>query len=185
MSGSRCAGGPASWPALPALASLDLSRNRLPALPANLWQALPRLERLNVSGCQLSGTIPAGLGEEGQGLSLTVIDMSANGLLEGNLPPGLTQLPDLAWADFSGTNISGTLPEGWHQTAALACSACNLTGAPARAPARAPGGRSHQRPLLREGSPLLAGASSVGASRAQAWQSVDAALLPPAPSRSG
>ena len=56
-----CAGGGTSWGPLPTLEVLDLSQNSLGNLPANIWQALPALQRLNVSNCQLVDyTIPTG-----------------------------------------------------------------------------------------------------------------------------
>ena len=43
-----------TWPHLPHLQSLDLSRNSLQVIPHKLWQSLPALQALNLSTCNIT-----------------------------------------------------------------------------------------------------------------------------------
>jgi Leucine-rich repeat (LRR) protein/tRNA A-37 threonylcarbamoyl transferase component Bud32 len=115
--------------ALPALAALDLSRNRFTgAVPATLT-ACSVVATLLLGGNLLTGAVPLELLSSPQlrkvdlsyntlagdisGSSspvLEYLDLSVN-MLSGTIPLELAALPSLIYMDLSGNNLSGPVPE--------------------------------------------------------------------------
>ncbi|EES01457.1 receptor-like protein kinase HSL1 [Sorghum bicolor] len=75
-------------------------------IPASLGDGMPLLERLNLSGNQLSGAIPKSVASLRQ---LTFLDMSRN-QLSGAIPAELGAMPVLSVLDLSSNELSGAIP---------------------------------------------------------------------------
>ncbi|KAK8476127.1 hypothetical protein V6N13_031227 [Hibiscus sabdariffa] len=118
------------------LQSLDLSNNKITALPSDLWD-LGSLKSLNLSSNQISGSIPNNIGNFGL---LEVVDLSRNNFsgeiptsisslvglqtlklagngFEGSIPTGILSCRSLVLLDLSSNRLNGSLPDGF--TAAL------------------------------------------------------------------
>ncbi len=94
---------------------LDLSRNQLSGgIPAELGQ-LTRLRQMSLSGNRLSGTIPPALG---QLTRLKTLRLSGN-QLSGTIPPALGRLTRLKRLFLDGNQLSGTIPPALGQLARL------------------------------------------------------------------
>ena len=68
-----------------------------------------RIKRLNLNRCNLTGTIPA---ELGQLTRLTYLDLSSNNLT-GKIPAELGGPTRLTWLDLSSNNLTGKIPSGY------------------------------------------------------------------------
>ncbi|KAL2958880.1 hypothetical protein AAZX31_18G234400 [Glycine max] len=91
ITGIEC---PFYTPGIRLLATLNLS-------------AFNNLEWLEVSNCELQGTIPSDIGNLPK---LTHLDLSHNSL-HGEIPPSLTNLTQLKFLIISHNNIQGSIPE--------------------------------------------------------------------------
>ncbi|WVZ68879.1 hypothetical protein U9M48_017760 [Paspalum notatum var. saurae] len=76
------------------------------AIPANLADGMPQLLTLNLSGNQLSSSIPSSVAKL---VKLTQMDMSKN-QLTGDIPAELGAMPVLSILDLSSNNLSGAIP---------------------------------------------------------------------------
>ncbi|GMJ11097.1 hypothetical protein like AT2G24230 [Hibiscus trionum] len=90
------------------LQSLDLSNNKITALPSDLW-SLGSLKSLNLSSNQISGSIPNNIGNFGL---LQVVDLSGN--ISGNLFQGHISQVQFKWShlvylDLSENQLSGEI----------------------------------------------------------------------------
>lgn len=115
------------------LQTLDLSSNRITALPADLWSLGGSLTSLNLSSNRISGSLPNDIGNFG---SLKSLDISSNDLsgeipetigslvslktlklnrnwFEQSIPSGILNCRSLVSIDLSLNRLSGTLPEGF------------------------------------------------------------------------
>ncbi|XP_075474430.1 putative LRR receptor-like serine/threonine-protein kinase At2g24230 [Primulina tabacum] len=111
---------------------LDLSNNKISALPFDFW-SLGSLKNLNLSYNQISGNLPNNIGNFGK---LQSLDLSfnafygsipesvssittlqslnlSNNMFESKIPSGITQCPWLVSIDLSANKLSGRLPEGF------------------------------------------------------------------------
>lgn len=111
---------------------LDLSNNKISALPSDFW-SLGSLKSLNLSYNLISGDLPNNIGNFGQ---LQSLDLSfnafsgsipesissittlqalnlSNNMFESKVPSGITQFPWLVSMDLSANKLSGHLPEGF------------------------------------------------------------------------
>jgi hypothetical protein len=92
------------------LEKLDLSGNELQgSIPGFAFTFLNHLETLDLSTNELSGAIPTGLGN--LSLNLTALNFSAN-KLSGSLPPDLANMALLELLDLSDNSLSGTISLG-------------------------------------------------------------------------
>ncbi|KAK8641060.1 hypothetical protein V6N13_010490 [Hibiscus sabdariffa] len=89
------------------LQSLDLSNNKITALPSDLW-SLGSLKRLNLSSNQISGFLPSNIGNFGQ---LEVIDLSGNNF-SGEIPAAISSLASLQVLKLSGNGFEWSIPTG-------------------------------------------------------------------------
>ncbi|KAJ1285338.1 hypothetical protein BS78_03G271900 [Paspalum vaginatum] len=76
------------------------------AIPASLGDGMPQLLTLNLSGNQLSGSIPSSVAKL---VKLTQMDMSGN-QLTGEIPAELGAMPVLSILDLSSNKLSGAIP---------------------------------------------------------------------------
>ncbi|CAL4947499.1 unnamed protein product [Urochloa decumbens] len=76
-------------------------------IPASLGDGMPLLQRLNLSGNQLSGEIPKSVGKLSQ---LTQMDLSRN-QLAGDIPAEIGAMPVLGVLDLSSNKLSGNVPQ--------------------------------------------------------------------------
>ncbi|KAE8656598.1 putative LRR receptor-like serine/threonine-protein kinase [Hibiscus syriacus] len=89
------------------LQSLDLSNNKITALPSDLW-SLGSLKRLNLSSNQISGFLPSNIGNFGQ---LEVIDLSGNNF-SGEIPAAISSLTSLQVLNLAGNGFEWSIPTG-------------------------------------------------------------------------
>ncbi|KAE8731699.1 putative LRR receptor-like serine/threonine-protein kinase [Hibiscus syriacus] len=89
------------------LQSLDLSNNKITALPSDLW-SLGSLKRLNLSSNQISGFLPSNIGNFGQ---LEIIDLSGNNF-SGEIPAAISSLPSLQVLNLAGNGFEWSIPTG-------------------------------------------------------------------------
>ncbi|XP_039812629.1 receptor-like protein kinase HSL1 [Panicum virgatum] len=76
------------------------------AIPASLGDGMPLLQRLNLSGNQISGGIPRSVAKLSQ---LTQMDLSRN-QLTGEIPADLGAIPVLSLLYLSSNKLSGDIP---------------------------------------------------------------------------
>ncbi|PNT67015.1 probable LRR receptor-like serine/threonine-protein kinase At2g24230 [Brachypodium distachyon] len=88
------------------LRSLDLSGNRLTALPNDLWELGASLRGLNLSRNAIRGALPNNVGNFAL---LQVLDVSRNGF-SGPLPPALGSIAGLRVLDASHNQFQGQVP---------------------------------------------------------------------------
>ncbi|XP_057767168.1 probable LRR receptor-like serine/threonine-protein kinase At2g24230 [Salvia miltiorrhiza] len=114
------------------LESLDLSNNKITALPNDFWD-LGSLKNLNLSHNQISGVLPSNIGNFGQLqsldlsfnnfsgsipesvsslLSLQALNLNRN-QLESRIPWGILQCQSLVSIDLSANKLNGSLPIGF------------------------------------------------------------------------
>lgn len=114
------------------LQSLDLSNNRISALPSDFW-SLTTLKSLNLSFNQISGSFPSNVGNFGQLesldlshnnfsgqipeavdslVSLRVLKFDHNGF-QMSIPRGLLGCQSLVSLDLSSNQLEGSLPDGF------------------------------------------------------------------------
>ncbi|KAL8502470.1 hypothetical protein ACS0TY_021564 [Phlomoides rotata] len=86
---------------------LDLSNNKITALPNDFW-SLGSLKNLNLSLNQISGTLPSNIGNFGALLSL---DLSFNNL-SGSIPEAISSLLALQSLNLSGNMLESRIPFG-------------------------------------------------------------------------
>ncbi|XP_073151314.1 probable LRR receptor-like serine/threonine-protein kinase At2g24230 [Henckelia pumila] len=111
---------------------LDLSNNKISALPSDFW-SLSSLKSLNLSYNQISGNLPNNIGNFGKLLSLdlsfnafsgnipesvsSITTLQAlnlsNNMFESKVPSGITRCPRLVSVDLSANKLRGRLPEGF------------------------------------------------------------------------
>lgn len=86
---------------------LDLSGNSFEEapLPAKIFN-LNKLQRLHLSGCKLTGTVPPSVGNI---VNLTILELGMN-QLGGRLPSQLGKLSGLTHLDFELNKLTGTVP---------------------------------------------------------------------------
>ncbi|OMO90918.1 hypothetical protein COLO4_18800 [Corchorus olitorius] len=89
------------------LQSLDLSNNKITALPSDLW-SLGSLKSLNLSSNQISGSLPNNIGNFGL---LEVIDLSGNNF-SGDIPTAISSLVNLHVLKLNGNGFQGSIPTG-------------------------------------------------------------------------
>ncbi|TYI79945.1 hypothetical protein E1A91_D05G057200v1 [Gossypium mustelinum] len=89
------------------LQSLDLSNNKITALPSDLW-SLGSLKSLNLSSNQISGFLPNNIGNFGQ---LEVIDLSGNNFT-GEIPTAISSLASLRVLKLAGNGFEWRIPTG-------------------------------------------------------------------------
>ncbi|TYI48088.1 hypothetical protein E1A91_D13G222000v1 [Gossypium mustelinum] len=111
---------------------LDLSNNKITALPSDLW-SLGSLKRLNLSCNKITGSLSNNIGNFGR---LQVVDLSDNDFsgeipetisslvslqtlklagngFEGSIPTGILRCWSLVSLDLSSNRLNGTLPDGF------------------------------------------------------------------------
>ncbi|GER46983.1 leucine-rich repeat protein kinase family protein [Striga asiatica] len=114
------------------LRKLDLSNNKITALPSDFW-SLGTLQTLNLSHNQISGSLSSNIVDFGQLQSLDisfnnfsgripeeigslavlqVLNLSRNGF-ESDIPLGICQCKSLVALDLSENNLVGLLPNGF------------------------------------------------------------------------
>ncbi|KAL2230429.1 UNVERIFIED_CONTAM: Receptor-like protein EIX2 [Sesamum indicum] len=99
--------GPVPLPSVP-VELLDLSNNRFQGpIPQNISAAMPELIFLSLSGNQLTGEIPASIGNMS---SIFVIDLSSNNLT-GTIPTSIGKCSYLKVLDLGKNNLSGEIPD--------------------------------------------------------------------------
>ncbi|XP_074365880.1 putative LRR receptor-like serine/threonine-protein kinase At2g24230 [Apium graveolens] len=112
--------------------SLDLSNNKITALPSDFW-SFGSLKILNLSFNQISGYLPNNVGNfgglekldlsfnkfsgnlpeaVGSLVSLQVFNVNDNGF-ESSIPQGIVKCQSLISMDFSRNRLNGTLPNGF------------------------------------------------------------------------
>ncbi|KAG9138088.1 hypothetical protein Leryth_001341 [Lithospermum erythrorhizon] len=111
---------------------LDLSNNKITALPSDLW-SLNSLKYLNLSFNQITGSLPSNIGNFGRLESLDLSENRLSGSLpeaidsltslqilklkksgfESSIPFGLLQCHSLVSLDLSENKLSGSLPNGF------------------------------------------------------------------------
>ncbi|KAB2024833.1 hypothetical protein ES319_D06G113000v1 [Gossypium barbadense] len=89
------------------LQSLDLSNNKITALPSDIW-SLGSLKWLNLSSNQISGSLPNNVGNFGL---LEVIDLSGNNF-SGEIPATITSLLSLQVLNLAGNGFEWSIPRG-------------------------------------------------------------------------
>ncbi|XVF89257.1 hypothetical protein PTKIN_Ptkin19aG0115800 [Pterospermum kingtungense] len=87
------------------LQSLDLSNNKITALPSDLW-SLSSLKSLNLSSNQISWSLPNNIGNFGQ---LEVIDLSGNNF-SGEIPAAIGSLVNLQVLNLAGNGFQWSIP---------------------------------------------------------------------------
>ncbi|KAI3448864.1 hypothetical protein Pfo_005529 [Paulownia fortunei] len=86
---------------------LDLSNNRFHGpIPQNISDVMPDLIFLSLSSNQLTGQIPASIGNMSL---LSVLDLSRNNLM-GSIPSGIGKCSYLKVLDLGNNNLSGDIP---------------------------------------------------------------------------
>ncbi|EOA28753.1 hypothetical protein CARUB_v10024985mg [Capsella rubella] len=114
------------------LQSLDLSNNKISALPSDFW-SLNTLKNLNLSFNEISGSFPSNVGNFGQLesldisrnnfsgaipeavdslVSLRVLKLDNNGF-QMSIPRGLLGCQSLVSIDLSSNQLEGSLPDGF------------------------------------------------------------------------
>lgn len=114
------------------LQSLDLSNNKISALPSDFW-SLNTLKNLNLSFNKISGSFPSNVGNFGQLesldishnnfsgaipeavdslVSLRVLNLDNNGF-QMSIPRGLLGCHSLVSIDLSSNQLEGSLPDGF------------------------------------------------------------------------
>lgn len=114
------------------LQSLDLSNNKISALPSDFW-SLNTLKNLNLSFNKISGSFPSNVGNFGQLesldishnnfsgaipeavdslVSLRVLKLDHNGF-QMSIPRGLLGCQSLVSIDLSSNQLEGSLPDGF------------------------------------------------------------------------
>ncbi|MBA0694115.1 hypothetical protein Goari_004440, partial [Gossypium aridum] len=86
---------------------LDLSNNKITALPSDIW-SLGSLKWLNLSSNQISGSLPNNVGNFGL---LEVIDLSGNNF-SGEIPATVTSLLSLQVLNLAGNGFEWSIPRG-------------------------------------------------------------------------
>ncbi|KAJ0260364.1 LRR receptor-like serine/threonine-protein kinase [Hirschfeldia incana] len=89
------------------LQSLDLSNNRISALPSDFW-SLTTLKNLNLSFNQISGSFPSNAGNFGQ---LESLDVSHNNF-SGQIPEAVDSLISLRVLKFDHNGFQMSIPRG-------------------------------------------------------------------------
>ncbi|KAE8678694.1 putative LRR receptor-like serine/threonine-protein kinase [Hibiscus syriacus] len=89
------------------LQSLDLSNNKITALPSDLW-SLGSLKILNLSSNRISGSLPNNIGNFGM---LEVVDLSDNNF-SGEMPTAISSLLSLQTLKLAGNGFEGSIPTG-------------------------------------------------------------------------
>nr|TKW16690.1 hypothetical protein SEVIR_5G315800v2 [Setaria viridis] len=118
--------------ALAALQVFTAENNRFSgAIPASLGDGMPLLQRLNLSGNQLSDGIPRSVAKLSQ---LTEMDLSRN-QLTGGIPVELGAMPVLSVLNLSSNKLSGNVPQALAKPTLTALT-CPRTIRPARRVAR-------------------------------------------------
>ncbi|XP_073283173.1 receptor-like protein EIX2 [Primulina huaijiensis] len=103
--------GPIPLPQVP-IELFDLSNNRFRGLiPNNISDVMPDLIFLSFSNNQLTGQLPADIGNMA---SLSVIDLSRNSLM-GTIPSSIGNCSYLKVLDLRNNNLSGTIPDSLGQ----------------------------------------------------------------------
>ncbi|CAI0394503.1 unnamed protein product [Linum tenue] len=87
------------------LRTLDLSSNRITALPSDMW-SLSSLKTLNLSSNQISGLLPNDIGNFG---GLETLDLSGNSFT-GEIPPAVRSLLSLRVLKIGGNGFEGRIP---------------------------------------------------------------------------
>ncbi|KAB2049830.1 hypothetical protein ES319_A13G204500v1 [Gossypium barbadense] len=86
---------------------LDLSNNRITALPSDLW-SLGSLKRLNLSCNKITGSLSNNIGNFGR---LQVVDLSDNDF-SGEIPETISSLVSLQTLKLAGNGFEGSIPTG-------------------------------------------------------------------------
>ncbi|CAN1278010.1 Receptor-like protein 46 [Linum perenne] len=95
---------------------LDLSKNKFSGpIPEIMFQTMPDVIFLSLSGNRLSGDIPSSIGDS---LSLQVIDLSNNSL-SGNIPSTIGNCSFLKALDLSNNMLTGPLPSSFQNLTSL------------------------------------------------------------------
>ncbi|KAK4424942.1 Receptor-like protein EIX1 [Sesamum alatum] len=98
--------GPVPLPSVP-VELLDLSNNRFHGpIPQNISEVMPELIFLSLSGNNLTGEIPASIGNMS---IISVIDLSSNNLV-GTIPSSIGKCSYLKALDLGNNNLSGEIP---------------------------------------------------------------------------
>ncbi|KAL4296779.1 hypothetical protein GQ457_12G020380 [Hibiscus cannabinus] len=87
--------------------SLDLSNNKITALPSDFW-SLGTLKSLNLSCNKISGSLPNNIGNFGL---LEVIDLSGNNF-SGEIPAAISSLLSLQVLNLAGNGFEWSIPNG-------------------------------------------------------------------------
>ncbi|KAK8602550.1 hypothetical protein V6N13_057820 [Hibiscus sabdariffa] len=87
--------------------SLDLSNNKITALPSDFW-SLGTLKSLNLSCNKISGSLPNNIGNFGL---LEVIDLSGNNF-SGEIPAAISSLLSLQVLNLAGNGFEWRIPNG-------------------------------------------------------------------------
>jgi Leucine-rich repeat (LRR) protein len=91
------------------LAELEVPNTMLQGtIPEELYAGATSLKRLNLDGCQFSGTIKTEIGL----LTNLVSVKLANNNFHGSIPTELSALSSLVDIHLNGNNFTGSLPEG-------------------------------------------------------------------------
>ncbi|PPD70322.1 hypothetical protein GOBAR_DD32798 [Gossypium barbadense] len=86
---------------------LDLSNNKITALPSDLW-SLGSLKRLNLSCNKITGSLSNNIGNFGR---LQVVDLSDNDF-SGEIPETISSLVSLQTLKLAGNGFEGSIPTG-------------------------------------------------------------------------
>ncbi|KAA3486232.1 putative LRR receptor-like serine/threonine-protein kinase [Gossypium australe] len=86
---------------------LDLSNNKITALPSDLW-CLGSLKRLNLSCNKITGSLSNNIGNFGR---LQVVDLSDNDF-SGEIPETISSLVSLQTLKLAGNGFEGSIPTG-------------------------------------------------------------------------
>ncbi|CAK9186005.1 unnamed protein product [Ilex paraguariensis] len=96
-------------------------------IPTEIGSVCRSLKLLDASGNQISGTIPASLGDL---VSLVALNLSWN-LLQGAIPSNLGQIKNLKYLSLSGNNLTGSIPTSLgnlHSLEVLELSSNSISG---------------------------------------------------------
>ncbi|CAA2997865.1 probable LRR receptor-like serine threonine-kinase At2g24230 [Olea europaea subsp. europaea] len=96
------------------LETLDLSSNKITALPSDFW-SLGTLKNLNLSFNQFSGNLPSSMGNFGR---LQSLDLSFNNF-SGSIPEAISSLVSLQVLNLSQNGFDSTIPLGISQCRSL------------------------------------------------------------------